>query len=476
MEPEVAQTDVAASNPSSSAPVAAPSIEPSLDHDASRLPGWLARGRDRLTSWLRYGTGPYKLLQGLSRVRDTRRRPRIPTEDVLRSLLFAATLRIPSLNALEGALKTSGFQRLLGRTAIEGKKTFSADTISRVLDGAYLDDIRRLLPELLEQAERKKLFREGESDCRRVVAIDGWEQHKSYDRHCADCLTREVPVGDHKTRTQYYHRWAVALLLGQQADVVLDAEPLLTADKRDPNDKAGDAHEGESTAALRLLDRLHGTFADWLDLFVVDALYASGPWMTRIVEHGYGSIITVKKETDEPFKDFLVLTRDKPPSNTWQDEKRGERYRAWDVDDIETLDTFKGKIRVLRVEVRTTASDVPHNWCAAVVGEAARRLPARTIHRLHRSRWHIENTLFNQITQYWNLEHVYRHTPNAIQAVTLIWILVFNLLNLFVYCRLRRPRVPRDPSDTIRDIVGQIAAAVASLRRRVPWALLLDTS
>lgn len=476
MAPEVAQTDGAPSLSVSATPVAAPPLEPVLDPRASRLPSWLARGRDKLSALLRYGTGPYTLLQGLSTVRDRRRQPRIPTEDVLRSLLFTATLRIPSLNALEGSLKSAGFQRLLGRTVEEGTKSFSADTVSRVLDGAYLDDLRGLVRELIEQSERKKLFREGEPGCLRVVALDGWEQHKSYHRHCDDCLTREVSVGDNKKRTQYYHRWVVALLLGQQVDLVLDAEPLLPADKRDPKDKAGDAHEGESTAALRLLDRLHSTFGAWLHLFVTDALYASGPWMTRIVEHDYGAIITVKKETDEPFKDFLLLIRDQPPAHSWQEEEKGERYQAWDVDDIETLDTFKGKCRVLKVEVRTSGSDSPHIWCAAVVGNAARRLPARTIHRVQRSRWHIENTLFNQWTQYWNLEHVFRHTTNAVQAVTLLWILAFNLLQLFVYCRLRRPRLPRDPSETICDIVREIAAAIASLRRRVPWALLLDSS
>ena len=285
MEPEVALMDGASSHSSSSGAVAAPPIETS-DHRATRVPGWLARGRDKLALWLRYGAGPYTLLQGLSRVRDKRRRPHIPTQDVLRSLLFTATLRIPSLNALEGSLKTPGFQRLLGRSAVEGKKAFSADTVSRVLDLVYLDDIRQLLPELIKQAERKKLFRKGEPGCFRNVALDGWEQHKSYDRHCDDCLTREVTGRDDKKRTQYYHRWVVALLLGQQVDIVLDAEPLLPADKRDPKDKAGDAHEGESTAALRLLDRLHDTFGPWLDLFVVDALYASGPCMTRIVEIG----------------------------------------------------------------------------------------------------------------------------------------------------------------------------------------------
>ena len=475
METEAALPDGAPHQSSSSGAMTAPSLEPPPEPGASRLPSWLARGRDKLASLLRYGTGPYKLLGGLSTVPDQRRRPRIPTEDVPRSLLFAAVLRIPSLNSMEGSLKMAGFQRLVGRGAAEGKKAFSADTVSRVLDGAEVGRLRGLLGELIDQAERKKLFREGEPGCLRCVALDGWEQHKSYHRHCADCLTREVTVGD-KKRTQYYHRWVVALLLGEQVDVVLDAEPLLTADKRDPKDMAGVAHEGASTAALRLLDRRPEVFGAWLHLFVVDALYASGPWMTRIVEHGYGAIITVKKETDEPFKDFLLLTRDQPPSRCWEDEKKGERYRAWDIDDIETLDTFKGKSRVVRVEVQTRGCDSPHIWCAAVVGQAARRLPIRTIHRLHRSLLPIENTLFNQWTQYWNLDHVFRHTPNAVQALTLLFILAFNLLQLFVFCRLRRSRVPRDPSDTMAAIVKQIAAAVAALRRPVPWTLLLDTS
>ena len=229
MEPEVARPDGAPPNLYSSGTPTSPPSEPSSDHGATRLTGWLARGRDRLTSLLRYGAGPYKLLQGLSRVRDKRRRPRIPTEDVLRSLLFAATLRIPSLNALEASLKTPGFQRLLGRSAVEGTKAFSAETASRVLDGANLDTVRGLLLELIEQAERKKLFREGEPGCLRVVAFDGWEQYKSFHRHCDDCLTREVSVGDNKKRTQpvgdtkkriqYYHRWVVALLVGEKVDV-----------------------------------------------------------------------------------------------------------------------------------------------------------------------------------------------------------------------------------------------------------------
>ena len=61
------------------------------------------------------------------------------------------------------------------------------------------------------------MFREGWHAAMRIVAVDGWEPFSSYDRHCPACLTREVKVkqGDVTvTRTQYYHAFVVALLLG----------------------------------------------------------------------------------------------------------------------------------------------------------------------------------------------------------------------------------------------------------------------
>ena len=70
--------------------------------------------------------------------------------------------------------------------------------------------------------------------------------------------------------------------------------------------------------------------------------------------------------------------------------------------------------------------------------------PCPLAHRGHR---------FYQWIQYWNFGHVFRHTPNALMAVLLLWALAFNLLELFVYRRLGRCRRPKDPTDTLRHIV-----------------------
>ena len=96
-----------------------------------------------------------------------------------------------------------------------------------------------------------------------------------------------------------------------------------------------------------------------------------------------------------------------------------------------------------------------------------------------RSRWHIENTAFHQWGSYWNLEHVYRHTPEALHALFLISMLAFNLLQLFFYCRLgreRKPVRPRDVSDTLRHIVQVMLRNLNALPAPIPWGVPLKDS
>ena len=70
----------------------------------------------------------------------------------------------------------------------------------------------------------------------------------------------------------------------------------------------------------------------------------------------------------------------------------------------------------------------------------------------------------------------HRHTPNALQAILLLWALVFNLLQLFVYRRLKRERRPTDPCDTIRHIVEVMLRDLGAISEPIPWSELADTS
>ena len=72
----------------------------------------------------------------------------------------------------------------------------------------------------------------------------------------------------------------------------------------------------------------------------------------------------------------------------------------WDVDNIETLDTYQGRVRAVRAVVTKPDQEKPTTWCFAVIGQRARQISRQTALRIIRSRWHIEDTGFHQWISY----------------------------------------------------------------------------
>ncbi len=445
---------------------------------SAALPRWLLDSSRKLHQFERYACKVYALPRLLASFTDTRRDPRIPTLDVVNALFHAALMRRPSINAIEGDMKKADCQMVIGHKPKPGTKAFSAEVVSNVLDKLQLEGLRHGVEDVIWKAERNKAFREGSYGTLRCVALDGWEPFCSYDRHCSHCLTRQVSVkntttGEVEKRTQYYHRYVVAMLVGPVLDLVLDIEPVLNAEAR--RDLGEDPHhEGELTAAHRLITRLHKTYGTFIDALVFDALYANGPVMTKLDECGYGGFIVLKKDDNEPLKEAQALWEGQEPCEHRYDAGKKEHIDFWDVDDVDTLETYKGKVRVIRAVI-TKENGTRKTWCFGLVGRA-RKVNRRTALLVARSRWHLENTAFCQWVKYWNLGRVYRHTPNAIQAILLLWTLVFNLLQLFVYRRLKRERKPKDPCDTIISIVAEMFRDLGAIPEPIPWKELADAA
>lgn len=448
-----------------------------------KLPEWVVDSRRKLHQFEKYACNVFGLPQLLSEFTDSRREPYIPTFDVVNSLFHTAILRIPSINALEGNLKEGDFQQLIGKRSQQNVKVFSAEVVCNVLDKLDLEIAQESISELFWKAERNKVFREGSYATLRCVAIDGWEPFSSFHRHCRHCLVRHVKVkrrsGEIEEVEQYYHRFVVALLVGPVIDFVVGIEPVRNMTARiEAGESVVEGAEGEQSAALRLLDSLHETYATFIDACIFDGLYPNGPVMTKLDQLGYGAFIILKKEDNEPLKEALALWEKQGPCKEIYDAEAKEYIKFWDVDGLETLDTYKGQIRVIRAEVTKGSGEkiTKRTWCVAIIGKKARKVGLKTALKITRSRWHIENTAFHQWVKYWNLSHVFHHTPNAIMALLLIWLLAFNLLQLFVYRRLKRPRRPKDPTYTIRHIVEVMLRDVATLPAPFPWQALVNTS
>lgn len=107
---------------------------------AASLPAWAINSSRKLQLFLKYATKVYSMARILGSFTDNRRNPIYPTFDVVNTLFHAALFRRPSINATEGDLKQTDFQKLIGRKPKPGVKAFSAEVISNVLDKLNLDE------------------------------------------------------------------------------------------------------------------------------------------------------------------------------------------------------------------------------------------------------------------------------------------------------------------------------------------------
>lgn len=431
-------------------------------------------GKGRLRQFMAYARKVFGLDLLLSGIRDRRKEPKVPTSLVTRIVFLLGLLRIRSFNALEPKLNEPFMKHALGKHAEVAKRICSVDTLAYSLSRMDVPTVRDATKNLIEKAERNKVFREGWHGAMRFVALDGWEPISSYNRHCPACLTREVRVkrdGVEVKETQYYHAFAVAMLIDDRLDVVLDMEPIRSADVRAEAGEPGvTGHEGELTAAKRLVRRLRATYGRWLDVLVVDALYGNGPFLTIAKQYGFGVVTVLKKENNEPLKEALSLWQGKPADKVVDCERKHERIELWDCPGIETLESYDGPIRVVRGVVHDLQNETVHTWCLGVAG-CTTRLSAQKVLQVGRGRWHIENTAFHQFTNCWRFDHVFTHGADAIPALFFIFILAFNLLQLFLYrqlCCYGRDR-GKDVTRTISRLVDEMLDNLAQLDSAIAW-------
>jgi len=151
--------------------------------------------------------------EGLDAIRDTRRRPQIPTSAVVRAMAVMFLSRLGSLNALEQSRPSRFWSRWLGT------RMPSADTVGRVGNLVQAEHLRSLLHDLYSRLKRMKALAPPGHGLMAAI-LDGHESHATFRRCCPACLERTIHTrdGDH---VQYYHRHVALQLVGRDASVIL---------------------------------------------------------------------------------------------------------------------------------------------------------------------------------------------------------------------------------------------------------------
>lgn len=376
----------------------------------------------RLLTWADKVAALGSLLGGLT---DSRPQPRIVTLVIVRSLLVMMLTRLGSLNAVEQT-RSSAFWRCF----LQGPLP-SADTLGRVASWMDPESVREALRALYGELKRHKALPAPGHGLIPLV-LDGHESHATENRHCPGCLERTIHTlhGDH---IQYYHRHVTAMLLTGNFPLLLDAEP----------QRPG---EDEITTALRLLERVLKNFPRAFDVVLGDALYTDPRFYNFVLDHGKDALTVLKNEN----RDLMVDARALFEIHTPQRFTEGPTTReVWDLPDLLTWPQVQKPVRVVRSRETTTSrrqrdgqrkvQEADWVWATTL---PAPRASTRTVVDLGHARWKIENQGFNETTNRWAADHVYKHHPIAILVFTLLTMLAFNLFYAF-YRRNLKPALRR---------------------------------
>lgn len=322
--------------------------------------------------------------------------------------------RLGSLNSLEKTSPSRFWQAWLGGNLP------SADSLGRIASLLDPDGIRALNRDIYSRLKDAKAL-PAPAHGLMALAIDGHESHATYRRHCDGCLERVIhaATGD---RVQYYHRNVTAMLLAGDATFLLDAETQV-------------AGEDEVACALRLLDRVLTSFPRAFDVVLADALYADSRFFNFVRGRGKHVLTVLKDNRRDLVKDSLALCELTPP----REIQRGKKTcRVWDVEDCTSWSQVDGSVRVVRShetgritrQLDGRSEELISEWLWVTTIPPATASSSAVVELGH-ARWAIENHGFNETTNHWWSDHVYKHSPNAILCLWLLCMVAVNVFRVF---------------------------------------------
>ncbi len=346
---------------------------------------------------------------------DGRTQGRIPAAALLWALLTGAWLRRTAFAGIEALVCSQA------RRALDVSQSFGDDALAYFT--ARLDPAvtRRAMVTAVRQAKHHKAF----DDCRFIgLALDGTRAGRSRKKVCKLCRPYR---NQQREILGYHHKVVLISVVGTGLTLPLDVEPY------GPRDS-------EYNAARRLLRRaIHNTGRRFADYVVADGEFARAPFLHDAGDLGLSVVVRLKNNLPELFAAAQKRFRHQPPQQVFRQGK--DRVEIWDADDFDPWQTLRWEtVRVIRYRQYKPDGTV----CEAYwLTDFPRHLvSSRTIFRMAKSRWEIENQGFNDAKNRYGFEHICHHERHSLLAVWLLTCLALTIERLYRVRYLHRGTHP----------------------------------
>jgi hypothetical protein len=334
---------------------------------------------------------------------------------LLWALLLGRVLREYSFHAVEALVHSSA------RRALQVATAFGDDALSYFTERLPAAPTRAALAAVLRQAKRHKAFDHSPFI---GLAVDGTTVGRCQKSTCKLCRPHRNHAGQ---ITGYRHHLALVSVVGTGLTLPFDVEPYGPG-------------ESEYAAGQVLLRRAVASLGPrFADYGVVDGEFATAPFLHALGDLHLPVVARLKGNLPELFQAAQKRFQGPPPKERFQEGR--DQVEVWDADDFDPWETLRwNSVRVLRYRQHKPDGTV----CEAfwLTDFPTHQLSSRSLFRLAKSRWEIENQGFNDAKNRYGLEHLCHHHAHSLLLVWLITCLALTIERLYRLRHLHRGTHP----------------------------------
>jgi hypothetical protein len=358
----------------------------------------------------------YHVDRGLNKLSDGRVNPTYSTGQVILPVLFGFLLRIKSFNELNLMIQNHEFSQLFPR----GTKLPQIDAIRDTLKVMDIDGLKQINQQIVKTALQNKTFENETIDGYMVVAIDGTKFFGSNKKSCSECLKNTKG----KT-THYFHSGAVMSTVGMGPKLVIGFEMY------NPGQDAVAKDEGELSVSKRLISSVMKSHRKLMDVVVYDALACNSVWINHCKSLGIDAIVRVKNNNNNSLRFARKTVNKTEVVEFWECEKGFEKVEVYESTFI--MDNVEQPLRFVKFALKHKNKQRTQIMIVTTCMDIA----LKTLFKIIRARWDIENSIFNNLKTECGLEHCFVHGGKAVEVVLYLIFIASNIMQLFLVRRLR---------------------------------------
>jgi hypothetical protein len=432
----------------------------------------------RLPNFLRYVNKVYRFSQTIDSMQGNGN-AEVSPQTIFMSVFLCMLLRLGSLLQLSKDVEDGKIRKFLPKV---DKETYCANTVGNGLEDMDTAILQQELAVVPRKLRRNKAYGSAEHPRTiggfRIVAVDGTEHFRSECIHCPDCMEVHVKTKD-GVKTHYVHNIVIMYVVGRlhssAVQVILGAEPTYPKDAVS-GDSAG--HEGESTAAKRLIEDMIGLYGNgFFDILTTDAYYSNKPFVLFVDSLGKYLVSRVKREDTTLYQEIDVLSHGVEPIYV-DDREEGVESWVYEIPELQASldwDVATRGFRILEKTYKIVSGEKVYTkeetfLCMTTLpGELA---DGDIVRRIVHAKWGVENNAIKDLKDNWYMEHNFHHHPNATYGLLLILFMAHNLFYAYVFRHMKSYRLYQP---TMKRIAEDFMASFLHWKWRMSWIHFDDT-